>query len=81
MKKKVFHIFIIVSSLPAPKFEKPPIVGQLVLAKFVDENYYRAIVTKVVDGKIGVSYVDFGNDDVTTIDGLRVLSDDLKDVG
>ncbi|XP_043270341.1 uncharacterized protein [Venturia canescens] len=62
----------------APKLEQPPIIGQCVIAKFVDGNYYRAIVTKVHDGKIEVSYVDFGNNETTTIEQLRVISDELK---
>lgn len=64
----------------APKLDGPPAIGQLVLAKYVDGNYYRAIVTKLVDGKVSVSYVDYGNRDLITIDELLMLSDDLKEV-
>ena len=53
----------------------------MVIAQFADENYYRAIVTKIQDDKITVSYVDFGNTEVTDIKKLKILSDNLKEVG
>ncbi|XP_033300493.1 uncharacterized protein LOC117205840 isoform X2 [Bombus bifarius] len=57
-----------------------PVVGQMVIAQFADENYYRAIVTKIQDDKITVSYVDFGNTEVTDIKKLKILSDNLKEL-
>lgn len=52
----------------------------MVIAKFADENYYRAIVTKVQDNEIVISYIDFGNTEVTNIKKLKILSDNLKQV-
>ena len=65
----------------APFLKELPVVGQMVIAQFADENYYRAIVTKIQDDKITVSYVDFGNTEVTDIKKLKILSDNLKEVG
>lgn len=50
----------------------------MVIAKFADENYYRAIVTKIQDNEIVISYIDFGNTEVTNIKKLKILSDNLK---
>ncbi|XP_076241110.1 vreteno [Calliopsis andreniformis] len=58
--------------------KEPPVVGQMVIAQYVDDNYYRAIVTNVQDEKITISYVDFGNIENTNIKKLKILSDDLK---
>lgn len=66
--------------LSAPFLKEPPVVGQMVIAQYVDDNYYRAIVTKVQDDKITISYVDFGNTEVADIKKLQTLSDDLKQV-
>ncbi|XP_033191258.1 uncharacterized protein LOC117157357 isoform X1 [Bombus vancouverensis nearcticus] len=57
-----------------------PVVGQMVIAQFADENYYRAVVIKIQDDKITVSYVDFGNTEVTNIKKLKILSDNLKEL-
>ncbi|XP_033179102.1 uncharacterized protein LOC100743993 isoform X2 [Bombus impatiens] len=57
-----------------------PVVGQMVIAQFADENYYRAIVIKIQDDKITVLYVDFGNTEVTDIKKLKILSDNLKEL-
>lgn len=62
----------------SPFFKKPPVVGEMVIAKFADENYYRAIVTKIQDNEIVISYIDFGNTEVTNIKKLKILSDNLK---
>lgn len=52
----------------------------MVIAQYLDENYYRAIVTKVQDDKVAISYIDFGNIEVTNIKKLKVLNNDLKQV-
>ncbi|XP_076651050.1 vreteno isoform X2 [Halictus rubicundus] len=57
---------------------EPPVVGQMVIAHYADDNYYRAIVTKVEGNKIAISYVDFGNTEVTNLKKLKILSDELK---
>ncbi|KAK9296207.1 hypothetical protein QLX08_009706 [Tetragonisca angustula] len=62
----------------SPFLKEPPVVGQMVIAQYADENYYRAIVTKIQDDKITISYVDFGNTEVTNIKKLKILSDNLK---
>ncbi|XP_060824809.1 uncharacterized protein LOC132911837 isoform X4 [Bombus pascuorum] len=64
----------------SPFLKELPVVGQMVIAQFADENYYRAIVTKIQDDKIIVSYVDFGNTEVTNIKKLKILSDNLKEL-
>lgn len=53
----------------------------MVIAQFADENYYRAIVTKIQDDKITVSCGDLGITKVTDIKKLKYLSDNLKEVG
>ncbi|XP_011500216.1 PREDICTED: uncharacterized protein LOC105364059 [Ceratosolen solmsi marchali] len=58
-----------------------PIVGQIVMAQYqADNNYYRAIVTKVKGEIIVVKYIDYGNDEITTLDKIFILPDDLKEV-
>ncbi|CAL7938047.1 unnamed protein product [Xylocopa violacea] len=62
----------------SPTLEEPPVVGQMVLAQYADDNYYRAIVNKIKDDKITIAYVDFGNLEVTHIRKLKILPDNLK---
>ncbi|XP_031847510.1 vreteno isoform X2 [Nomia melanderi] len=62
----------------APSLNEPPVVGQMVMSRYIDDNYYRAIVTKVEDSKIRISYIDFGNTEVTNIKNLKILDDQLK---
>ena len=62
----------------AASLKEAPVVGQMVISQYIDDNYYRAIVTKVLDDKITIAYIDFGNTEVTNIKKLKVLSDDLK---
>lgn len=62
----------------APPLKDMPTVGQMVLAQYDDDNFYRAIVTKVQDENITISYIDYGNIQVTHIKKLKVISDDLK---
>jgi hypothetical protein len=69
---------IYISEKLLPEF---PVVGQIIMAHYkVDNNYYRAIVTKVKENMILVKYIDYGNEEITTLDRLFVLSDDLKEV-
>lgn len=62
----------------SPSLKELPVVGQMVIAQYTDDNYYRAIVTKVQDDKVAISYIDFGNIEITNIKKLKTLSDDLK---
>lgn len=63
------------------RLTEKPVVGQMVLAYFpLDENYYRAIVTKVELPKIMVKYVDYGNEEESNMEGLYILPDELKEV-
>lgn len=64
----------------AASLKEAPVVGQMVISQYIDNNYYRVIVTKVQDDKITIAYIDFGNTEVTNIKKLKVLSDDLKQV-
>ncbi|XP_076295850.1 vreteno [Lasioglossum baleicum] len=79
-KKHYHHVMQSVAKCAqsASLLSEPPVVGQMVIAHYVDDNYYRAIVTKVEESKIAISYVDFGNTEVTNIKKLKVLSDELK---
>ncbi|XP_054002294.1 uncharacterized protein LOC128889026 [Hylaeus anthracinus] len=62
----------------APSLKEPPVVGQMVIAQYIDDNYYRAIVTAVADDKVTISYIDFGNREVTNMKKLKILNDNLK---
>ena len=62
----------------SPYLKELPVVGQMVIAQYLDENYYRAIVTKVQDDKVAISYIDFGNTEVVNVKKLKVLNNDLK---
>ncbi|KAJ8686791.1 hypothetical protein QAD02_022585 [Eretmocerus hayati] len=63
---------------PKP-LDSAPVVGQMVLTKFeLDGNFYRALVKKIEAPKVMIMYVDYGNDDETTIDKLLDLPDQLK---
>ncbi|XP_043265742.1 uncharacterized protein LOC122405229 isoform X2 [Colletes gigas] len=64
----------------APLLKELPLVGEMVIAQYIDDNYYRANVTGVADDKVTIIYVDFGNIEVTSMKKLRVLHDDLKDL-
>ncbi|XP_048268476.1 uncharacterized protein LOC100648032 isoform X1 [Bombus terrestris] len=64
----------------SPFLKELPVVGQMVIAQFADENYYRAIVTKIQDDKITVSCGDLGITKVTDIKKLKYLSDNLKEL-
>ncbi|XP_050594620.1 uncharacterized protein LOC126924318 isoform X2 [Bombus affinis] len=64
----------------SPFLKELPVVGQMVIAQFADENYYRAIVTKIQDDKITVSCGDLGIKKVTDIKKLKYLSDNLKEL-
>ncbi|XP_012278386.1 uncharacterized protein LOC105698585 isoform X2 [Orussus abietinus] len=75
---KVIHE-VAKASRTAHPLSTPPVVGQMVIAKYIDDNFYRAIVTEVQGEKIGVSYVDYGNVDYTTLNKLKILPDSLKE--
>lgn len=64
----------------APSLNEPPVVGQMVISRYIDDNYYRAIVTEIEDSKITISYIDFGNKEVTSTKKLKILNDQLKQV-
>ncbi|XP_071866135.1 tudor domain-containing protein 15-like [Bombus fervidus] len=62
----------------APFLKELPDVGQMVIAQFADENYYRVIVTKIQNDRVVVSCVDFGNTKTIDIKKLQILPDNLK---
>ncbi|XP_033341658.2 vreteno [Megalopta genalis] len=62
----------------ASSLNEPPVVGQMVLANYIDNNYYRAIVTRLQGNEITIVYYDFGNIEIVTIKKLMILSDELK---
>ena len=58
-----------------------PVVGQIIMSHYsLDDNYYRVIVTKVEGKKVLVKYIDYGNEEVVTLDKLFELPDELKEV-
>lgn len=48
------------------------------MAQYIDNNFYRAIVTKIQGEEANISYIDFGNTEKTLWKQLRILPDDLK---
>lgn len=62
--------------------KKPPVQGEMVIAKFqADDNFYRAIVKEINGDKFLLVYVDFGNEEVTDISRLYEMPNTLKAVG
>lgn len=60
--------------------DEAPVVGQMVLAKFLDnENFYRAIVDKINESKVRIFYVDYGNEETTSWDKLFRLPKELTE--
>lgn len=58
---------------------EPPVVGQMVLSQFsLDGNFYRAIVNKIEGNKVMIVYIDYGNEEPTTLDKLFELPEELK---
>lgn len=56
-----------------------PVIGEMVLAKFMDDgNYYRAIVSKIDGEKIFITYIDFGNVEISTIANMLEAPMELK---
>ncbi|XP_033208088.1 uncharacterized protein LOC117167339 [Belonocnema kinseyi] len=63
----------------APKLKKPPVVGEMVIAKFKEDgNHYRAIVRKIDGDDIHITYVDFGNVEVSSMNHMLELPTELK---
>ncbi|KAK0162423.1 hypothetical protein PV327_006200 [Microctonus hyperodae] len=60
------------SCLPSP--------GDLVLAEYIDGNYYRALVIAVQNDDIKIGYIDYGNNEVTNLKKLKVMPDYLQQV-
>ncbi|XP_068978015.1 uncharacterized protein [Bombus flavifrons] len=64
----------------SPFLRKPPDIGDMVIAQSADENYYRAFVTRVEDGRITILYLDLGRKEVTDMKKLKILPDNLKEL-
>ncbi|XP_043601766.1 uncharacterized protein LOC122576052 [Bombus pyrosoma] len=62
----------------SPFLRQPPGIGDMVIAQSADENYYRAYVTRVEDGRITILYLDLGRKEVTDMKKLKILPDNLK---
>ncbi|XP_014235731.1 tudor domain-containing protein 1 [Trichogramma pretiosum] len=61
--------------------DKTPVVGQMVLAQYeLDKNFYRAIINKVEGNMILAKYIDYGNVEISKIENLYILSDDIKEL-
>lgn len=50
------------------------------MAQYNDNNFYRAIITKIQGEEASISYIDFGNTEKTLWKKLRILPSDLKRV-
>ncbi|GAB1597263.1 hypothetical protein Ahia01_000002700 [Argonauta hians] len=56
-------------------------VGQLFACVFsVDNVLYRTRVTTSKRGNVEVKYIDFGNSEMTSVDKLRILPQELKEI-
>lgn len=66
--------------ITAPKLKNVPVIGEMVLSKYEDNNYYRAVITKIDGDKIFITYIDFGNVEVTTLTDMREMPNSLKQV-
>ena len=61
--------------------KNPPVVGEMVIAKFKEDgNHYRAIITKVDGDSFYITYVDFGNVEISSLMDLLELPTELKQV-
>ncbi|XP_043506024.1 uncharacterized protein LOC122526582 [Polistes fuscatus] len=65
-------------ALSAAYLEEPPVVGEVIISQYIDNNFYRAIITKIQGEEAIVTYIDFGNSEQTLWRKLKVLPDDLK---
>ncbi|XP_011296772.1 uncharacterized protein [Fopius arisanus] len=67
------------SALTSPSLKSYPQVAEYVLAQFVDDNFYRAmVISSDMDSKeIKLLYIDYGDIQVTTLDKLRVMPEFL----
>ncbi|XP_068081173.1 uncharacterized protein vret [Anabrus simplex] len=62
-----------------PGLDQMPSIGDLVAGKYSgDGNYYRALIRKIDENDIKVSYVDFGNCEVLHLDNLKPITEELK---
>ena len=56
-----------------------PVAGNMCLACFTeDEMWYRAVITEVLDGKVKVTFVDYGNTDIVSLNATRALTGDFS---
>ncbi|XP_047363694.1 uncharacterized protein LOC124954586 isoform X1 [Vespa velutina] len=62
----------------AEYLKEPPVLGEMIMAQYIDYNFYRAIVTKIQGKEVNISYIDFGNTEKISWKKLRILPDDLK---
>ncbi|XP_066581279.1 uncharacterized protein [Prorops nasuta] len=56
----------------------PPVVGQMVLSKYIDNNYYRGVVKQVEKQNALVCYIDFGNFEFCSFKELKPLPEELQ---
>lgn len=71
------HVFIFGET----KLKRPPIVGEIIAATYLDDDLYRGIVTKIVNDKeVMVKYVDFGNEDPCLVENLRMVPNNFIEV-
>ncbi|KAL4232117.1 Tudor domain-containing protein 6-like [Mactra antiquata] len=56
-------------------------VGEIYCVRYsMDQGWYRAKVLKVTDDQVYVQFIDFGNREITSLDNMRHLDDDLTNL-
>ncbi|KAF6201401.1 hypothetical protein GE061_005849, partial [Apolygus lucorum] len=67
--------------ITAEPLQTPPLLGEIVAARWnVDNNFYRALVSKKENDSFKVIFLDFGNLETAVLDDLRKLPDNFKKI-
>lgn len=57
-----------------------PVVNEVVIAKYVDNVFYKAIVKEVDGENVKVFYTAYGNSDIVKLSDIKSISNVLKNV-
>uniref|UniRef100_A0A146LCC1 Tudor domain-containing protein 1 n=1 Tax=Lygus hesperus TaxID=30085 RepID=A0A146LCC1_LYGHE len=67
--------------ITAEPLQSPPLLGELVAARWnIDNNFYRALVSKKEKDSFKVIFLDFGNLETVVLDDLRKLPANFKKI-